>query len=642
MTTLSLSPRVPASLPTRPAAGPIVRNDSYPLLTLWIALCAWLTGGGWLLSAVRRLDAAGYAVLLAGFVLFWWTVLRRGEAPLAARLPRWRRNVRRLLSLRRSLPMIFALSAFVILLRGLLVPLSNDDGLSYRIPRVLHWLHAHGWEWIAVEDPRLNTRGTVSEWLFAPWLLFTRTDQSVILPGWISHLFLPGLIFRAWRNLGVSRRVAWIWMWLLPTAFCLSFQAGNVSNDCLAAFFALAVFALVPAGRRYTPTFRALALAVLAAALMSGTKPNLAPLGLVFAVLLVPWGRVFFRRPAAAVAVCLIATLVSFVPNALFNYQHLHDFIGLSREPYLSHSGGPPWEMFLGNTFLVLSQGLILPRLTYLPRWEEFMTWWMHTPFGHMLRRDFEWNPFSYYPHLAIEQMGLGFTVLLGGLLIFLLTRRQGGRWHPADANERRRWLVHGTMWLVMLQFLCMSPACQGGRLLCAYYAPFIAGIFVWRRLPPGRAFQAAKLVASVAMLGSMYCLIACCENPLVPIWADYNWRGLADAARCENTMQVLPAEEKNVGLIRGWWERESWLWQPYGTRTVYQLPVDVSPESLRERNIRYVVISRLALTSSHFPRLAPWLQSHGATYVACLDRPDGWYLVRFDSQKLARNATSP
>ena len=315
-------------------------------LTLWISLCAWLVAGGWLLSALRILNIPGYLVWLAGFPVFWRVVLSRRDAPLVNPL-RWRRGLHRFLSVRRTLPMLFAVTTLVIFVRGVAVPPSHDDGLCYRLPRVLHWFIHGGWYWIDAQDSRLNTRGTVAEWLSAPLLLFFRSDRLVFLPNFISHLFLPGLIYSAWRNLGVSRRVAWVWMWLLPSAFCLSLQAGNSSNDSLSAFFALAVFALLPTCGQ-APTFRAVALATLSLALMSGTKPNLAPLALAFAVVFQRSWRVFVGRLVMAVAVGAVGALVSFAPNAYFNYAHLHEFSGLSQEPYIPH-GGPAAELLAGN-----------------------------------------------------------------------------------------------------------------------------------------------------------------------------------------------------------------------------------------------------------------------------------------------------
>jgi hypothetical protein len=191
----------------------------------------------------------------------------------------------------RLLPGTFVAFALFVLVKGLLVPPCHDDGLCYRIPRIMNWLFEHQWYWIDAQDTRLNTRGTVSEWLTAPILLFFRTDHLVFLPNWISFLFFPSLIFQVWRDWGVSPRVAWIWMWLLPTAFCYSMQASNSSNDILVTFFALAAFALLRGGRKVPPVD--LLASLLSAALMTGTKPTMVPL-------LVPWAILMFPHVSFA------------------------------------------------------------------------------------------------------------------------------------------------------------------------------------------------------------------------------------------------------------------------------------------------------------------------------------------------------
>ena len=328
---LSDAPPNSAGLSIHPASrgtiAPVHRRDP-ALLTLWISLCVWLVAGGWLLSLFGALDAAGYLALLAGFLCFWRAVLFQPGVPLVdAR--RWRRG-RAPFSVRAP-DAADALRAddagHLRARRGECRP-RHDDGLCYRIPRVLHWLHAGGWHWIAAEDVRLNARGTVAEWLFAPLLLFSRSDRLLFLPNWISHLFLPGLVYSTWRQPGrfPPRRLDLD----VAAAFGVLFQSCRPAMPATTAWgrsSSLAVHLPCYPRRGQAPTFRAVALAVLALALMSGTKPNLAPLGLAFAVVFIP----SLARFLSAVR-WLPARLawwrcwVSFVPNALFNYVHLHDF----------------------------------------------------------------------------------------------------------------------------------------------------------------------------------------------------------------------------------------------------------------------------------------------------------------------------
>ena len=47
-------------------------------------------------------------------------------------------------------------------------------------------------------------------------------------------------MFSVFTRLGVRRRVAWSWMWLVPTGYCFLLQAGSIGNDLFGAPFALA------------------------------------------------------------------------------------------------------------------------------------------------------------------------------------------------------------------------------------------------------------------------------------------------------------------------------------------------------------------------------------------------------------------
>ena len=73
----------------------------------------------------------------------------------------------------------------------------------------------------------MNDRACGIEWLTAPLLLFTRCDRALFLLNFIPFLLLPGLVFSVFRRLGVRARVAWHWMWLLPTGYIFLLQAGR-------------------------------------------------------------------------------------------------------------------------------------------------------------------------------------------------------------------------------------------------------------------------------------------------------------------------------------------------------------------------------------------------------------------------------
>ena len=184
-----------------------------PLVRLWLGISVLATLAGWGLSAIGQLNRAGYAVVFAvGAAVLWRE--RRQWGFVAERAGGWRRLAPRF---RRALPLSFLALAVLVLAGGLLYPPSNHTALSYRIPRVLHWLAEGRWHWIHTNDYRLNNRACGIEWMSAPLLLFTRSDRSLFLLNFVPYLLVPGLLFSVLHRVGVRPRVAWHWLWLLPT-----------------------------------------------------------------------------------------------------------------------------------------------------------------------------------------------------------------------------------------------------------------------------------------------------------------------------------------------------------------------------------------------------------------------------------------
>src|SRR5208283_229801 len=203
---------------------------------IWVWFCAYLNCVGWMLSALHQLNAAGYAVsLLIGLLaLLYW---RKKTSAQILPCVRWQTIVRRF---RRPFPLAFLVLAAMAFLGGVLYAPSNYDALAYRLPRILHWLAAGHWHWIHTNFPRVNTRACGMEWVSAPFLALLKTDRLLFLINAVSFLLLPGLVFSVFTRLGVRRRVAWHWMWLVPTGYCFVLQAGSIGNDLFGAVFALA------------------------------------------------------------------------------------------------------------------------------------------------------------------------------------------------------------------------------------------------------------------------------------------------------------------------------------------------------------------------------------------------------------------
>src|SRR5439155_5405187 len=102
----------------------------------------------------------------------------------------------------RPLPAIFLLAAILSLIGGAWYAHNNYDALTYRLPRMLHWLAEGRWHWIATPNDRLNYAGTGFEWLQVPIYLLTNSDRALFLLNIASYALLPGLIFGVFRGLG--------------------------------------------------------------------------------------------------------------------------------------------------------------------------------------------------------------------------------------------------------------------------------------------------------------------------------------------------------------------------------------------------------------------------------------------------------
>ena len=205
----------------------------------------------------------------------------------------------------------------------------------------------------------MNTRASGFEWLNAPPLALTRSDRLFFLPNLVSFLLLPGLIFSVFTRLGIRRRVAWHWMWLLPAGFCFVLQAGSVANDLFGAVFALTAldFALRAIKTRQTSDVW---LSILAAALLTGAKASNLPLLLPWFVALLFSGRFFLRQPIGLIAVAVMAFFSSFLPNAVLNFRHCGDWTGSVLEPsqFRIHQ---PLLGIVGNSLNLGLQSIPLP-----------------------------------------------------------------------------------------------------------------------------------------------------------------------------------------------------------------------------------------------------------------------------------------
>ena len=627
-----------------------------PLVRVWVWVSAFATLAGWSLSALGQLNRAGYLVfggvvavtLLLGRRTFGWKAPGTGF--------KWRKARRRF---GRWLPASFVGLALLVFLGAVLYPPTNHTAMTYRTPRVLHWLAEGRWHWIHTPNYRLNDRACGFEWLTAPLLLFTKSDRSLFLINFVPFLLLPGLVFSVFTRLGVRRRVAWHWMWLLPTGYNFLLQAGSIGNDTFPAVYALAAvdFGLRAWASRQASDLR---LSILSAALLTGAKASNLPL-------LLPWGIVVLgllpllrRRVGATALVVLLAGLVSFLPTAALNVRYCGDWSGLS----LEHAGMDmknPFVGIWGNALLLLSDN-------FVPTFFPLATWWNRsalTILPHAVTAPMVANfekGFVALGEIPTEDWaGLGFgpsVLLVVALLASLL--RPGAAAQKGRAGNRLiphgvRWCALVAPWLSLVAYSMKSGMVGPGRLISPYYPLLLPALLAgagqadivrrrwWRVMvggvlllawlvlvvTPGRPLWPARTILSKLAAWKPDQRLLKRALAVYSVY-DKRWDPLADVRA------LLPDGLRVVGFMGNPNDIDISLWRPFGLRQVEHILLSDSPEQIRRRRIQYAVVSEANLLENQ-TTLADWQKRTGAEVEAraiatqtVIQGPQPWYLVRF------------
>lgn len=621
---------------------------------IWILLSALLTASGWLLSAFQLANGAGYTIMLvltAGAILFWQ---RKSRGRPDKSPGRWvvihRQRFKRLA------PMLFLVLALLILLGGLLYPPVNGSSTAYRIPRVMHWLAAGRWHWIHTLDVRMNIAGCGYEWFCAPLILLTRSDRLLFLPNWLSFLLLPGLIYSLFTRLGVRPRVAWWWMWLLPSGWCFIFQAGSTINDAFATAYALASVDFALRARLNKKTGD-LWLALLAAALATGVKQT----GILLAVpaLLAVWPsrNLLFNRPLASLAVATACLLVSALPTMIHNTQHTGNWSGVTPESWGKEVIESPFWGLIGNTFCLATQNLKPPLFPFADAWNAARMKFLHTPFGaHFLAfENFGYMSFGISETTA--GIGSGITILM---LISLgaarCCRRMSGAAPAANSRDPFLRLLRWVPWGLVLVFMARVSTFENQRLLAPYYILLFPALLA----SPGQSVLVHRpwwqSLARLVLVLAAGLLVISRDRPLFPSQTVVGWLAARHpnaklVSNMSRTYAETPAAEKQ--RLRLWKNippgeailgyaaadlgglAETPLWLPFGRRQIQRVLPEDTPEQLRSAGIHYVLVQRDYLLMTH-DTIEQWLARYGGVLLTQWESlqdpyapPEGFYLVR-------------
>lgn len=606
------------------------------MAALWIYLCAALNCAGWLLSALHALNRTGYCVglgLIAVAGFFW-----RRELGLAKCFHfNFQKQRRRF---KHWLPAGFLILTGLACVGGVVHAPSNYDALAYRVPRMLHWLAAEQWHWIHTEFERVNARGCGIEWVSVPLLAFTGSDRLLFLPNVISFLLLPGLIFGTLRGFGIRSRVAYAWMWVLPSGYCFLLQAGSIGNDLFTVPFVLAAIQFGLRARR-TGERRWLWLALLAIAMFTGTKANTLPLVLVAGVILIPCWRLLLKKPVQAAFVAAVCVACSFLPIAFQNWKHSGDWTGAIAEKFPFETGAI-WVRLVGNLGITAVENLMPPIAPHAAWWNSHVA---AQAIPESLRPAF----FTAFPLprpiLAIgelqveESAGVGFGVcllLLASWLGILLAKRSV----PVEAANSTRWFrgIHCLFTLALLvavaALLKTSFVQSTARLMTPYYLLLIIPLLLHPRhedivrrrwwtglalaimilaalllaINPGRPLLPVQQITQAIRKAGFF--TALCERA-ERVYSVYGERGNAFAP----ARALLPPSVKVFGVVT-YDDPEASLWQPFGSCRVFHVTRDDDRAALARMGVEFILINPNQFEVQFQTPFEPWLAKLNAEVV--------------------------
>ncbi|MCX6972661.1 MAG: hypothetical protein NTV93_21260 [Verrucomicrobia bacterium] len=519
--------------------------------------------------------------------------------------------------------MIFLLCLAGAFVGGAIYPPTNYDAITYRLPRILHWLHEGHWHWIPAWNDRMNYSATGFEWLMAPLFAIFRTDRLFFLINVVSYALLPGLLYSAFTMLGISRRVAWAWMWLLPTGYCFVTQAGSIGNDTFAAVYFLAALVFGMRGWKNGSMFCA-CLCMLSAGLLTGAKASNIPLLLPIAVVLVPgiWrvlvcsgvrGRGQILSPSAPdiptpASACptrhtphstrpfirfyqftfavLAAIAVSFVPLAVINIQHTGDWSG---DP--GNTGkmklSDPASGIVGNGLQLAAGCLAPPALPIAGIWSQFGRQVVESPYLARIHTGFPRLSLALVELPSEEGAGLGL-----GLSVLLLASAVGGiLFQPRGIRAPLAMVVGLCCWAALGAYMVKLGSECTARLVAAYYPGIVIPILALA--PQARLVTRRwwKILAIIAALSAWIPLALAPPRPLLPVESIFGLAGRMGApasiikrtqtvysvygTRNDNLATVrehLPLPARTIGFAGTGDESELSFWRPFGQRSVVDL----------------------------------------------------------------------
>jgi hypothetical protein len=589
------------------------------VIQIWIVFSAVLMAGGWLLSFLHIFNGAGFA-LLVGLTMIWalWfcrRALSRSPRLLEKAWANWRCEIRK------PLPCLFYVLAGLSLVSGLLYSPTNPDALSYRIPRLLNWAAEQRWHWITAPDLRMNGPAPGGDFMEAPLLFLTKSYDLFFIYNWISFLLLPYSLYTLFIRFKVRPRVAWHWMWIVPSGYCYVLQASSVANDAFPTIYALAAIDFAFRARLQGRLGFAF-LSMLAMASATGAKQTNALLGLPWLIAFAPNWRLLARKPFLTLLVTLFSIFASMIPISWLNMENIGVWTGFPGKHSLSPVS-PIWGI-VGNAVALPAQNLQPPICPGIKDWNLLAFKIRSTEFGKHFEGFELWG--SLYKTQNEQSCGLG-MVLCGLLLLTIWAGRKSRGLFPEKKTAQIA-LMGLSSWVVLLIAMAKLGSAVNARYLAPLYPLLIAQALSGRRNVIVTRQKWWRLAAVCAMFSAVVVVLISRQRPLFP--AETITRSLAQkfpanrlalAARdafahfsqieelTEFVRKQIPENEALIGYVVDVGLLEPAMWKPLWTRRVVRVTRNDTWASLRARGIRFVVLDPTAFTDPRYDLLGRnWL----------------------------------
>jgi hypothetical protein len=464
-------------------------------------------------------------------------------------------------------------------------------------------------------------------------------------------------------RLGIRARVAWHWMWILPTGYVFLLQAGSAGNDAFPVVYALA--AIDFASRAWkSRSVNDVWLSLLAIALLGGAKASNLPLALPWLVLVLPLWKLLKEKPLGTARIAAMAIIISFLPTALLNISHCGSWSGLNLErPGMDMKN--PIVGILGNTFLLLLNNLCPPFFPVAGWWNQNALGVLPAAIVQPLIKNFE-DGFHFLWELATEDwagIGPGVTVLMiiSAMVTFSgFLRRKNFSLTASGIPSLILKLALISPWIALLAYCAKSGMVTAARLIAPYY-PLLLPLLVFgaEQVTLVRRHWWRGLVYAVFVVAFVVLIV----TPARPLWPAQTVLGRIVEAnpdsrllkRALTTYSVyakrndaladlrssLPSNVKVVGFIGMPDDLDISFWRPFGERRVEQVSRVASAEEIRARNIQYGIVSKL-LFEVQGESVDDWLARTqaevltNATFTVTVSAgPRQWYVVKFKNDPL-------